>query len=202
MKKLQLFSVLGLWASFGLSSLGAAENRPAESGEYRLFPRDLVRISVHNEPDVSGDRRIDGSGEINVPLLGQLKIAGLTPSEAQALIAARYVKEEIFIHPEVAISIVEYGPKEVMVLGQVSKQGKQVFPPEAASISIVEAITSAGGLTRIAKGDAVRITRKDQQGVEQSFTVNVDKLIDGRATRADAFLLQPGDIVFVPERVF
>jgi polysaccharide export outer membrane protein len=117
-------------------------------------------------------------------------------------IAKRYVDGEIFIRPEVVVSLVEYSPKEVMVLGQVGKQGKQSLPPEAATMSIVETITAAGGFTRIAKGDAVRVTRKDERGAEQSFTVNVEKLIDGRAPAGESFLLQPGDVVFVPERVF
>lgn len=184
-----------------LAFLSGAEE-PDVPGRYRLFARDVVRISVQGEKDVDVSRRIDGLGEVNVPLLGQVKIAGLTVADAQVLIAGLYVKEEIFVRPEVVVSLVEYGPKEVMVLGQVTKQGKQPFPPEAPSMTIVEAITSAGGFTRIAKGDSVRVTRKDERGVEQSHTVNVEKLIEGRAAGAEMFLLQPGDVVFVPERVF
>lgn len=175
---------------------------PGTGGRYRLFSRDVVRISVQGESDVGVDRRIDGLGEVNVPLLGQVKLAGLTVADAQVVIAALYVKEEIFVRPQVVVSLVEYAPKEVMVLGQVSKQGKQAFPPEAPSLSIVEAITSAGGFTRIAKGDSVRVTRKDEKGAEQAFTINVEKLIEGRATGLETFQLQPGDVVFVPERVF
>lgn len=185
-----------------LGTLTAAEEPSAVASRYRMFSRDLVQIAVQGEADVTVDRRIDGFGEVNVPLLGQVKIAGLTAAEAQSLIAQRYVKEEIFIRPEVVVSLIEYSPKEVMVLGQVGKQGKQVFAPEAVALSIVEAITSAGGFTRIAKGDSVRVTRKDERGAEQSFTVNVEKLIEGRADAGDTFLLQPGDVVFVPERVF
>jgi protein involved in polysaccharide export with SLBB domain len=181
----------------------ASENPAArDTARYRLFIRDLVRLSVQGEPDVNVDRRVDGLGQVNVPLLGEVKIAGLTAAEAQALIARRYVEEEIFIRPEVVVSIVEYSPKEVMVLGQVGEQGKQSFQPEAVAMSIVEAITAAGGLTRLAKGDAVRVTRKDEQGAEQSFTVNVERLIQGRAAAEETFMLQPGDVVFVPERVF
>lgn len=179
-----------------------AEDAPSPPGRYRMFVRDLVRVAVQGESEMNVDRRIDGTGEINVPLLGQVKIAGLTTAEAQAMIAKRYADEEIYVRPEVVVSLLEYCPKEVMVLGQVNKQGKQVLPPEAVSISIVEAITSAGGLTRIAKGDAVRVTRKDENGGERSYTINIEKLIEGRAAPGDAFLLQPGDVVFVPERVF
>lgn len=185
-----------------LSLANAAENAPAESTRYRMYVLDLVRIAVHGEPEMAVDRRIDGQGEINVPLIGQVKIAGLTAAAAQDLIARRYREEEIFIRPQVVVSLVEYSPKEVMVLGQVTKQGKQTLPPESATISIVEAITSAGGLTRIAKGDAVRVTRKDEKGIEQATTVNVEKLIDGRGARGETFMLQPGDVIFVPERVF
>lgn len=181
------------------ADLSEAKPNPTE---YRLFSRDLIRLAVRNEPDVSLDQRIDGTGTVTVPLLGPMKVAGLTLAEAQASIAKRYREEEIFVHPEVFITVLEYSPKEVMVLGQVSKQGKQSFPPEAGSMSIVEAITAAGGLTRIAKGDGVRVTRKDEQGVEHSVTVDVEKLIEGRGNKEDAYQLQPGDVVFVPERVF
>jgi polysaccharide export outer membrane protein len=199
MKIPQLHILLFLALSVAVS---AADSKPAESKRYRLFARDLVRLGVYGEADMNVDRRVDGLGEINVPLLGQIKVAGLMLSEVQGLIARRYVEEEIFIHPEVVVSVIEYCPKEVMVLGQVAKQGKQIFPPEAAGISIVEVITSAGGFTRIAKGDAVRVTRKDERGADQSFIVNVEKMIEGRSPSGDVVMLQPGDVVFVPERVF
>lgn len=193
---------LVLFLAGGLSLLGAAETPPAEATRYRLFTRDLIRIAVHGEPEVSVERRIDSTGEVSVPLIGQVKLAGLTTGEAQAAIAKRYRDDEIFIRPDVLVSVAEYSPKELMLLGQVGRQGKQAFPPEASTMSIVEAITSAGGFTRIAKGDAVRVTRKDEKGAEQSFTVNVEKMIEGRAPAGETFVLQPGDVIFVPERVF
>lgn len=197
------------WLSFGiilgLSLVGggrAAENSGADASRYRLFSRDLIRIAVQGESDVSVERRVDGLGEINVPLLGQVKVAGLTATEVQVAIAKRYVTDEIFVRPEVVVSVLEYSPKELMVLGQVTKQGKQILSPEAVAMPIIEAITAAGGFTRIAKGDAVKVTRKDDRGSEQSFTVNVEKMIEGRGAAGDSFQLQPGDVVFVPERVF
>ena len=181
--------------------LEAAELKGA-SGQYKLFALDLVHISVQGEPEVSVDRRIDGDGHINVPLLGDIAVRGLSIADAQKLIAKRYVDGEIFIRPEVVINVVEYSPKEIMVLGQVGTQGKVSFPPEVSGMSIVEAITKAGGFTRIGKADGVRVTRKGEGGVEQSFTVNVEKLIAGHAAPGESFLLQPGDVIFVPERVF
>ena len=179
----------------------AADSLPKSAGESLLFARDHVRIGVQGEPEVSVERQIDASGAVNLPLIGAVKISGLTVTDAERAIAALYVKEEIFIHPEVVVTVIAYAPKEVMLLGQVAKQGKIAFPADASNLSIVEAIASAGGLTRIAKGDAVRVTRHDGQA-EQVFTVNVDKLVDGRAASTEKFMLQPGDVVFVPERVF
>lgn len=160
-----------------------------------------MHVGVQGESDVSVDRQIDAAGLVNLPLLGPVKIAGLSISQAERAIADEYVKEEIFIHPEVVVTVVAYAPKEVMMLGQLAKQGKVSFPAEASSLSIVEAIAAAGGLTRIAKGDAIRVTRHDERG-EEVFTVNVDKMVDGRGSTTEKFMLQPGDVVFVPERVF
>lgn len=169
---------------------------------FRLYPRDVVRISVQGEPDVGVERQIDGRGEVNVPLLGAVKIGGLTIGDAQTAIADRYVKDEIFIHPEVVLTVTTYAAKEVTILGQIGRQGKVPLPAEMTTMPIVEAIAAAGGLTRIAKGDAVRVTRRDDQGNEQTVTVNVDKMVEGRGADRETFLLQPGDVVFVPERVF
>lgn len=197
-----LGSVFQRSAALGVAllSVGTALHAAPPADNYRLYPRDLVQISVQGEPDVSVQRRIDATGEIPVPLLGPVKVAGLSMVQAQAEIRRRYMAEEIFISPEVFLSVVEYSPKEVLVLGQVSKQGKLALPAEASGMPIIEAITGAGGFTRIAKSDAVRVTRKDETGAERVFTVDVERLLAGRG--GEAFQLQPGDVVFVPERVF
>lgn len=194
----QRSAILGVVLWGACSGLAAAES-PADNN-YRLYARDLVQISVQGEPDVSVQRRIDATGEIPVPLLGPVKVAGLTLAQAQAEIRRRYMAEEIFIRPEVFVSVVEYSPKEVLVLGQVGKQGKLALSPEASGMPIIEAITGAGGFTRIAKSDAVRVTRKDDTGAERVFTVDVERMLAGRG--GDPFQLLPGDVVFVPERVF
>lgn len=185
--------------SFAFAGLLCAAD-PAPGSNYRLFARDLVQIAVQGEPDVAVQRRVDASGEIPVPLLGAVKVVGLTVAEAQAEIRRRYIAEEIFIRPEVFLSVVEYSPKEVLVLGQVNKQGKLALSPESVAMPIIEAITGAGGFTRIAKSEAVRVTRKDDHGAERVFTVDVERMLAGRG--GDPFQLQPGDVVFVPERVF
>ena len=167
---------------------------------YLLCPRDNLKLSVQGE-DINAERRIDAKGELNVPYAGRCKVAGLTVEEAQEAIAKRYREAEIFVHPEVVISVVDYSPREVVVLGQVEKSGKVSLPPEASEVSIVEAIASAGGFTRLANPRDVRVTRKDDKGDDQTITVNVSKMMDGPNGKVDVFKVQPGDVIFVPERL-
>jgi protein involved in polysaccharide export with SLBB domain len=169
---------------------------------YRLYPRDSVTLSVYGEPDISTQLRLSGNGSINIPLLGNLNVGGLTLAEAEKKIGESYVEQEIFIDPQITLQVTEYSAKEISILGQISSQGRIQLPPEMASLSIIEAISSAGGLSRIAKGDAVRVTRKNlETNEEEVFVVDVESMITGRS-KTEVFFVIPGDIIFVPERLF
>ncbi len=187
-----------IWIA-SLSGGSALAATPAEL--YRLVPQDLVQMSIFGEDDMTADRRVDAHGSLHLPLLGAVKVAGLTLPDAETAVREAYVTAEIFIAPQVSLTVLEYAAKEISVLGQVASPGKQTLPNERGRISIVEAISSAGGFTRIAKADAVRVTRGKADGGEEVFTVNVENLINGRVGET-SFYVQPGDIVFVPERVF
>ncbi len=193
--------LLALVVLYG-APLRAQQASVATANEYRLFARDLVRVSVHGEEDLKAlDRRIDGAGRITLPMIPAVEIKGQTPSEAEARIAKAYVDEQILIRPQISVTVIEYSPREISVLGQVREPGKIALPIEAASLSIVEAVSKAGGFTRIAKSDSVRVTRIGENGSEVSTTVDVARLLDGRGG-SEAFALLPGDVVFVPERIF
>ena len=179
---------------------GGSKDTTDSSTHYLLCPRDNLKITVEGE-DLNAERRIDGKGELNVPMLGGVKVAGLSLEQAQEAVAKRYRDAEIFVHPEVVISVVEYSPREVVVLGQVEKSGKVSLPTEASEVSIVEAIASAGGFTRLANPRDVRVTRKDDKGDDQTITVNVSKMMGGPNGRVEVFKVQPGDVIFVPERL-
>ncbi len=183
-------------------AFAAAAVASTNSGDsYQLYPLDLLRFEVYGESDLSTELRISGNGDLNVPLAGSVRVQGLTLDQAQEKIAQVYRDSEIFIRPQVSLRVVEYSKKEVSVLGQVGKQGRIELPAESSAISIVEAITAAGGLTRIAKGDSVRVTRRQAgDGQETRLTINVEALISGSG--GDVFMVRPGDIIFVPERLF
>lgn len=174
----------------------------AAEAAYSLFARDVVTFAVYGEPDLTTQLRISGNGTINVPLLGDVKVAGLSLAAAERKIQEAYVRNEIFIRPQVTLQVSEYSKKEISILGQVGRQGKVELPVESASLSIIDAITMAGGFTRIGRSEAVKVTRKNQTtDAEEVFTVNVEQMIAGRSKEA-VFHVIPGDIVFVPERLF
>jgi polysaccharide export outer membrane protein len=133
-----------------------------------------------------------------------LKVSGLTVDEIEATVAKRYIDTEIFVHPEVVVSVTDFSPRDVVLLGQVGTPGKVSFPAEATSMSIVEAVASAGGFTRMANQSSVKVTRKDDNGDEHTVILDVQKMINGHADKGDngIFEVQPGDIINVPERLF
>jgi protein involved in polysaccharide export with SLBB domain len=185
-----------------VSALLCAADTPEPAPQaYRLYPLDMVTFAVHGETGLGATLRLSGGGTINVPLLGDVSVSGLTLAEAEKKIQDAYVAQEIFIRPQITIQVTEYSKKEVSVLGQIARQGRIEFPAEAASLDIVEVVTAAGGFSRIGRADAVRVTRKDPTtGEEKVFTVNVERMLAGRAD--EPFRIYPGDVLFVPERLF
>lgn len=174
----------------------------ASEAAYRLYERDLVSFSVYGESDISAQLRISGNGMINVPLLGDIHVVGLPLATAESKIEEAYIEQQIFIRPEITLQVVEYSKKEISVLGQIGKQGKIELPVESVEMSIVNAISLAGGFSRIARADNVRVTRKNPETDEDEvFNVNVESMIEGRSKEKD-FIVYPGDVIFVPERLF
>lgn len=181
---------------------GAFLAKAEDDSAYRLFARDVIKMVVFGEPDMAIQLRISGIGTINAPLIGDIKIAGLTLAEAQSQLEKAYVDAEIFIRPQITLQVAEYSKKEISILGQIGRQGKIELPVESVRINIVNAVSLAGGFTRIARADAVRVTRKlFAEEEEQVFTVNVEQMIAGKS-KEPPFYIYPGDVIFVPERLF
>ena len=140
---------------------------------------------------------------MNLPLIGEIAIGGLTVIEAQAAIENAYREGRFLRNPQVTVSVEEYAPREVSIQGQIRNAGRYTLPIES-TLTVVELVTKAGGITDIGKGSAVTVTRIMPDGTKKVFTVDVDSVIRGRKdskTDDSAMLLQPGDIVYVPERL-
>lgn len=175
----------------------SALQKVRSSQAYVLQPGDLVDIQVYMEDDMNRVLRLSGNGTITFPLVGNVKLSGLTLEQAEQRLASRltsYIK-----HPQVSMLVKEYGNKTVYVLGQVSKPASIEIPPEKP-LTVLEAITSVGGFTDIANTSKVRVLRMEN-GKQKAIDVDVSQ-ITKQGNKSMDIALQPGDVVFVPQSMF
>jgi polysaccharide export outer membrane protein len=200
-----LLACVALGLSAQAADAPAAAPRKSSKILYTLTTTDRIRLSVVGEgPDMEASQRIDGHGNVNLTYVGEIHIAGLTVDQAQEAVEKAYIDGEYLKHPQVTISVEEYAPRSVSISGAVKNPGRYELPNEA-TMSVVELVTKAGGFTDIGKGSAVRITRVGGASGEKSVqTVDVQGIITGKSSVKpddDSLLLQPGDIVYVPEKI-
>lgn len=165
--------------------------------DYRLSPADLLQITVFGIKDMESLARVGQTGTISFPLVGDLKVGGLTVPEASAALAAKL--KDYVRNPQVTIFIKEYGNKKVFVFGQVMRPGAVELPTEM-KLTVLEAISQSQGFTRIAAPDRTRVVRL-VNGKSQTFVIEVSA-ITKRGEKDKDIALEPNDIVFVPESIF
>ncbi len=198
------FVLPALLAVLGCVSVAPAQGaKPAKSVFiYKLTITDRIRVSIFQEDDLAVLSRIDAQGNVNLKLVGDLHVADLTVNEAQKAIEDAYREGRFLRNPQVTVSVEDYAPREVSIQGQVKAPGRYVLPVES-TFSVVELVTKAGGFTDIAKGEVVKVTRKLPDGTQKVFIEDVDSSIRGKdkTKSKPPLLLEPGDIVYVPERI-
>lgn len=172
---------------------------------YRLAVGDSVSVNVYGEGDMSAAQRVDNNGKLRLPMIGEIKLAGLSVREAEYSLQKTYRDRELLKDPLVTIVVSNYALREVSVLGAVRSPGNFQFPKETTSLDIVDLITRLGGFTPTAKSDAVSVIRRTPDGREEVSNVDVERMISGRrrgdTSRRD-FAVFPGDRIWVPERLF
>lgn len=170
---------------------------------YKISLTDLLRIDIYQEDDLRTMSRVDAKGKVNLPLVGEVNVVGLTVSEAQKAVENAYRDGRYLRSPQVTINVEAYAAREVSIQGQIRSPGRYPLPIET-SMTVLELVTRAGGFTDTAKGTAVNVTRVTPDGKKQVFTIDVDSLLKGKSganINDNSLMLEPGDIVFVPERI-
>jgi protein involved in polysaccharide export with SLBB domain len=155
---------------------------------------DTFEVRVFGEPDVGGSFQVQEDGSIVFPLLGRIDVVGKTQAQLAATLQQR-LADGYLRDPQVTVVLTARENLEVSVLGQVQKPG--TFP-YVEKLTLVQAVSDAGGLTEIAHKRRVKLTRRTSAG-QQTYEVSIKAITEGR--EAD-IPLQPGDIVFVPESPF
>lgn len=156
---------------------------PADDERYTLGSGDKVKVTVYGEEDLSGEFTVDGSGHVQLPLVGQVKAAGLNThqlvSEVTTALQNGYLKD-----PKVSIQVLNYRPFYIM--GEVNKPGEYPFEN---GLTVLRAVALAGGYTYRANDGKVYVRRVNET--------------EENAMPADSTTrIYPGDIVRVPERIF
>ena len=191
-----------LWACAGVA-YGAGEAKPTtgttEGGGRRIMAGDRLNISVREQPDMNRVYAVAGDGSIDVGFAGRVVIAELTADEAarrlENVLEDRYFKEA-----NVTISVANFVEGDVLLTGAVQSPGSIPFRGDSL-LTLMEAITRAGGLREDAAGDRVRILRWTPGGSmeRQTVEVNVQKMLDTLDFSDDQYL-RPRDMIIVPTR--
>jgi polysaccharide export outer membrane protein len=172
-----------------------AANAPAG---YVLNPNDAVAVEVFGEDDLRASGRLNPEGNLSLPLLGSIHLAGLTLTQAVSKLTELYGRDYL-VNPRVNVSLVSYVKRRFSILGQVSHPGSFEMPEGSqGGIDILEAIALAGGYTRIASPERITVRRQSASG-DQIFKVNAKRFTKGKG---GGFLIEPGDTINVGESIF
>ncbi|MCX6848499.1 MAG: polysaccharide export protein [Verrucomicrobia bacterium] len=165
--------------------------------DYQIREGDMVQVSVFDEPELAAGGRVRNDGTIQCPLIGAVKIQGLSQMSAARLIEAEYRKDYL-VHPEVNLYISQFSVQRITILGQVQRPGSHELQAEK-NLTILQVLGLAGGPTRIANLKKVLVKRV-VEGQERIFKVDVQSMASGNQTMM--FYVREDDVITVPESFF
>lgn len=165
--------------------------------DYKIGGADLIEITVYQQSDMDRKLRVSQNGTVSLPLIGVVKVGGLSINEAEAALSEKL--KEFIINPQVTIFIREYGNKKIFILGEVKSPGSYELPTES-KLTVLEAISLAGGFTAIAAPDRTKVIR-NVNGQSQNFTIEVSAITKHGRKEQD-LPLEPNDVVVVPQSFF
>ena len=183
-----------LFRSLATLALLCASLVHAQSMQEVIGAGDSVRISAFRYPELTTETRVTEEGEVRVPLIGAVKLAGMTPDKAAAVIAERLKRGNYVLNPEINVAVVQARSRQVSVLGHVTRPGRYTLEGAAARLSDVVAM--AGGLVPSASDTLV--VKRVRQGKAESINVDLGAIIRG-SPEANDLELAAGDSVFVPK---
>ena len=182
--------VLLIFSALSLTSLAYSEQGTvgASDSSIHLGAGDLLDVSVYGVPEMTTKTRVGNNGDIHLPLINTVHIAGLTLEEAQSAIAKQYVDGNFLVDPQVSIFIDE-SAQGINVLGEVNKPG--VYPAYGKQ-GLLDLVAAAGGLSERA-GQTALIAHRDQP----DKTITVSLRGNTIADKDNSILVSPGDTVIV-----
>ena len=161
-----------------------ATKGPAASPEYRVGESDILQVSVWKEPDLSKTVNVRPDGMISLPLIGELKVMGMTSGEIQDAVASKL--KSYLLNPRVTVEITEIKSRRVFITGEVIRPG---LYPLAGPTTVLQLIAQAGGFTPFAKRKNIVILRPEN-GVQHKYPFNYSSVVMA-GTRNRTFRSRP-----------
>lgn len=188
--------VLGLAPLIGHAQAAAASDSGATHQPLLLLgPGDQVTVHVFGQPNMDGSVYVADDGTVQVPLVGPVHVAGLSPTDAAHAVEAALRQQQILVDPHVTLTIDKTRSQKVSVLGQVIKSGDYAI---TSNTTLLELLAEAGGETPLG-GDTIYIWRAGPDGVRHRMVVNLAQLTETGATPdAAEITMRGGDQIIVP----
>ena len=188
-----LCALLGAAGAFGANQPGNEGSRlDAGYPAYRIGPGDVLQIDVWREPDASAASvTVRPDGRVSLSMIGEVRAAGLTPTELEAMLSDRFGK--LIRDARVTVTVREVTSQRIYLIGEVRREGsvRMVGP-----ITVLQALAEAGGITDFAKRNRIYILR-GSSGRQMRLPFNYDDVVRGQKVEQNVLLL-PGDTIVVP----
>ena len=193
-RALLVLPLSALWAC-GASNDNRRLNLAAPTEKSTVGPGDVFTMEIVGEKELPREYQVASDGSVDLPFLHTVQVAGLEPQEIARLVRKLLMEKQVLTDPSVVLQIKEYNSRRVTIMGQVAKPG--TFP-YTTGLTLIQALSQAGGLTGIANLDRVNLTRRTAGG-SRTVEISIGAIMEGRSADIP---LQSGDRVFVHERLF
>jgi polysaccharide export outer membrane protein len=188
--------------------LPGTQTQPAQtivnrSSDYVVGGQDILKITVFDEPTMSGSYRVDTDGSFQYPMLGRVAVGGMRVREVEQMLKTK-LEDGYIKRAQVAVDVEQFRSRSIFVVGEVRTPGKY---PMTAQMSLIEALAAAGSTTAAASSDVMILRPRDAASAQALTPEQVDQSNVTRVNLADLQLgrlsqnvtLVEGDTIFVPK---
>jgi polysaccharide export outer membrane protein len=157
---------------------------------------DTFELRIVGEEKLPTTFTVSPDGTVDFPYIKRQRVAGLEPQQVAELVRKKLIEDAILVDPSVSVSMKEYNSKRVEIMGEIVHPGSLPLVP---GMTLLRAVSIAGGLTAMAKKGDVMLRRRMKDGTTKAASISVQNIIDNLVPDPP---LQAGDSIYVPQRAF
>lgn len=186
------FATLICYVAMAIPTQGLSQARETSQGREVLGPGDSVRITVFQNPDLTTETRLSDRGTIVFPLIGEVKLSGLTVAEAGSRIAEQLKRGNFIVNPQVTTAVLQVRSRLVYVLGEVVRPG--TYPLEEHGTRLTDILTLAGGVSATGGNNVTLVLTRS--GKTEKREIDVPAMFRS-GNLAENVEVQNGDTLYV-----